>query len=80
MSTAAAIALSKQLKDIAKRLDADIEKAAGERVAFTLLVYTDGRASYISTASREDSVREIKNLLGYWEQGMPDVPAHQLSS
>ena len=59
------------------RLDKDIERAAGERVGFTLLVFTEGRASYISTVQRDVSVQEIKRLLGIWEQGMPDVPAHE---
>lgn len=72
-------ALSHALGDIAKDLDKAIEAAAGERVAFTLVVFTEGRASYISSASREDSVREIRNLLDLWERGMPDVPAHRIS-
>ena len=73
----ATIRLSEGLQDIAKRLDKDIERAAGERVGFTLLVFTEGRASYISTVQRDVSVQEIKRLLGIWEQGMPDVPAHE---
>jgi predicted transcriptional regulator len=74
-----AIQLSKDLKDIAKRLDAMIEQSAGQRVAFTLMVYTDGRASYLSTASREDGIREMKKLIELWEAGMPDIPAHKIS-
>lgn len=70
------VRVSEELQRIAQRLDKDIEAAAGERIAFTLLVFTEGRASYVSTAPREDSVREIKNLLDVWERGMPDVPAH----
>lgn len=73
------LALSHELKGIASSLDKMIEAAAGERVAFTLLVFTEGRASYISTANREDSVHEIKHLLDIWEQGMPDIPAHDFS-
>lgn len=69
--------LSRNLQDIARNLDAAIELAAGERVAFTLIVFTEGRASYISSAAREESAREIKHLLDIWEQGMPDVPAHE---
>lgn len=73
------IQLSKDLQEIAHKLDSLIEKSAGERVAFTLLVYTEGRASYISSATREESVREIKHLLELWESGMPDTPAHTIS-
>ena len=71
--------LSKDLQDIAKQLDKLIEQSAGERVAFTLMVFTEGRASYISTAPRNESVREIKNLLEYWDSGMPDVKAHDVN-
>lgn len=74
---AATLEISKALQGLARDLDKRIESLAGERIAFTLLVFTEGRASYISTAVREDSVREIKRLLGIWEQGMPDVPAHE---
>ncbi len=73
-----AINLSVGLQDIANRLDDDIERTAGKRIAFTLLVFTDGRASYVSSASREESVREIRHLLDLWGQGMPDVPAHEV--
>lgn len=72
------IALSERLQDIARQLDRMIETAAGERVAFTLIVFTEGRASYVSSASRAESIREIKHFLGLWEQGMPDIPAHDV--
>jgi hypothetical protein len=72
--------LSHDLRDIASKLDKMIETSAGERVAFTLLVFTEGRASYISSASREDSVREINYLLELWDAGMPDIPAHDYAS
>ena len=76
----ATIRLSQKLPEIAKDLSAAIEEAAGERIGFTLLVFTAGRASYISSINREDSVRELKKLLEYWEKGMPDVSAHEYSS
>ena len=72
-----ALQLSRDLRGIAADLSKRIEKSAGEPVAFTLLVYTEGRASYISSASREDSVREIKHLLELWGHDMPDIPAHE---
>lgn len=70
------IAISLGLQDIARGLDHVIAGVAGERVAWSLIVYTEGRASYVSTAPRDDAVREIKRLVECWEQGMPDVPAH----
>lgn len=71
--------VSLALQDVARRLQADLDGIAGEPVAFTLIVFTAPRVSYISNARREESVREIKHLLSLWEQGMPDVPAHQVA-
>lgn len=75
---ASTIKLSQELQTIGRALDAQIERAAGERFGFTLIVFTEGRASYLSNVSREDSVREIKHLLEMWGQGMPDIPAHEV--
>jgi len=75
----ATIRLSEKLQDIARGLDEMIEAVAGERIGFTLLVFTEGRASYISTVARDDSVREIRYLLDLWAKGMPDVPAHDVN-
>lgn len=73
------IQLSKKLQAIAQGLDEVIEEAAGERVGFTLIVFTEGRASYISTVKRDESVREIKHLLECWGAGLPDIPAHEIT-
>lgn len=73
------IEISRNLQDIAKDLDKAIEAAAGERIGFTLVVFTEGRASYISTVKRDESVREIKNLLHCWGEGLPDIPAHEIT-
>lgn len=75
----ASIKVSQALQDIAHGLDDALECVAGERVAFTLLVFTEGRASYITTANREESVQQIKHLLDLWEKGMPDIPAHTVA-
>ena len=72
------LALSRSLQGIAQDLDLAIEAAAGERVGYTLIVFTEGRASYISTVKRDESVREIKNLLHCWSEGLPDIPAHEI--
>ena len=73
------VEVSRNLQALAQGLDEVIEGIAGERVGFTLIVFTEGRASYISTVKREDSVREIKNLLHCWDEGLPDIPAHNIT-
>ena len=78
MSDSASFKLSKELSKIANNLDKEIKEAAGERIAFTLIVFTTGRASYISSCDRKDSIREIKHLLELWDNDMPDAKAHDV--
>jgi len=79
MSESATIKLSKNLKKIAKCLDGKILKIAGKRIAFTLIIFTDNRVSYISTCSRKESIREMETLLKLWREGMPDIKAHEVN-
>ena len=54
--------ISPALQALARKLNDELDAIAGEPVAFTLIVYTSPRASYISNARRDESVREIKHL------------------
>ncbi len=72
--------LSKELKNIAGRLEKEIEHAAGVKMAFTLVVYNTepgSRLNYISNANRAEVAGCLRSLLEGWEAGMPDVPAHE---
>lgn len=69
--------LSMNLTNIAAKVDKSIEGVAGERVGFTLIVYTEGRASYISSVDRKDAMEQMERLLELWKQEMPDIPAHE---
>jgi len=71
--------ISRKLPDIAKEVDRLIDEAAGEKVAFTLMIFTEGRAQYISSCDRADSTREIRRMLDYWESGAPDIEAHKVN-
>jgi hypothetical protein len=71
------IKLSAALQDIAGALDEVIEETAGERIGFCLIVFTEERASYISSVDRKIVTEQLKYLLELWEGGMPDVPAHE---
>lgn len=74
----AADQVSRELQTVAKELTARLELIAGQRVAFTLLVWTPGRANYISSADRAEVAAQLRDLLAHWESGMPDVPAHKV--
>lgn len=73
------ISVSLRLQDLARELDRCLEDISGEPVGFTLIVYTHPRASYISNVERPVAVREIRALLDAWADGMPDIPAHEVS-
>jgi len=72
------IKLSQNLSKIAKQLDKIIEHYAGERIGFSLLVFTEGRASYIGNWDRKESIKQLRTLLDLWEKGMPDIKAHEV--
>ena len=65
------ITLSKGLQDVAKNLDKDIEEKAGEKIGFTLIIYTEGRAQYVSTIDRESSIEQMEYSISLWRQNMP---------
>lgn len=71
--------VSEELRTIARGLDERIEGVAGERVAFTLVVFTEGRASYISTCGREASQEGLRMILAQWDAGVPAVEAHRIN-
>lgn len=73
------MSVSRELPKIADDLDAAITAAAGERQGWCLVVFTEGRASYISNAPRPEVVTAIKGMLASWEAGLPDIPAHKIA-
>lgn len=73
--------VSRSAKDLAKIVDALLQDATeGHQVPFLLVMLTYPRATYVASVKREDAIRELKRLLKYWEEGGPDVAAHELQS
>ncbi len=70
--------VSESMQALGQIIDSTLKEVAGERVAFTLMAYAPGRASYITTAPRADTIRELRALADYLESGMPHIPAHQV--
>jgi len=73
------IAVSQQLQALARKLEDDIERIAGQKIGFSLFVYTPERMNYISNVDRKDAERCLETLLESWKGGMPDIPAHKVS-
>ena len=72
------IKVSKEMQTVATVVSRILEEIAGEPMGFALVVFTEGRASYISNCKREEVIQELKTLLSYWDAGMPDVKAHDV--
>lgn len=72
----ASLKLSIALQEITTILNEMIKQAAGEELAFVLIVQADLIAQYTSNAKREDGVKLIESLLDRWKRNRADIPAH----
>ena len=73
--------VSESLRAIADELSAKLEEVTGQRMSFSLVVFNSeagSRMNYISNCQREDAHQALKSLIHGWEQGMPDIPAHEI--
>lgn len=74
------IAVSKQLQAVCKRLDKDLKKIAGQRMGFSLIVFSDadnGQVNYASNCARNEAAVALREVLERWEnKDVIDVPAH----
>ncbi|PZU87888.1 MAG: hypothetical protein DI527_18135 [Chelatococcus sp.] len=74
-------AVSRDMQRLARLLDVEIQHVAGERVAFSLFVWTRGRCSYVSSGTdRAQIISVLESMIARWKAGMPDVPAHLAGS
>lgn len=73
------VRVSLVLQDIARELDDRIAGVAGVRTPFSLFVWTRPRCSYIATCDRDAVIATLETMIAGWKNGMPDVPAHQVS-
>lgn len=72
------VKVSIALKDIAKRIDRDLHKAAGERVPFSLYMWIDGRVQYVANVERPDAIALMAEFFDKQTQGYPDMGAPHL--
>jgi hypothetical protein len=78
-SDSPAVEISKQLPALLDLVEDKVTQIAGAKQAMTLIIWTEGRANYISNARREDVIRALKEMLEAWERNMPDIPAHHVN-
>ena len=76
MSRDGDLRVSRHLQWVAGVVETLLSKLAGEPVKFSLLIWSDGRAQYVSNAEREGCTTAMRELLARWDEGTPDVPEH----
>jgi len=73
------VLISKALQPWAQGIDETITDLVGHKVGFCLVVFTGERAQYVSNCDRQEVAAALRELLTRWEQGMPDIKAHEVS-
>ena len=68
--------VSLMLQDLAETINTALAEAAGQEVAFVLVVQADKVAQYVSNTKREDGAELLASLLARWKAGRADIPAH----
>lgn len=70
--------VSERMQRLAAVVDGAVTETAGQKMGWSLIVFTEGRAQYISNCSRPEVVTAMKELITAWDAGLPDIPAHQI--
>jgi hypothetical protein len=74
--------VSLAMKSLLGALDKTIEEIAGVELGIVLIVFNagdSGRTSYGSNCKRHEVKLALEELLAAWEDGLPDVPAHEVN-
>ena len=79
--TEAERALSLELQELAAVLESKLERRAGKKMLFSLLIFNEeagSRMQYISNTHRDSVLVAMRSLLSGWREDMPDIPAHEV--
>jgi hypothetical protein len=71
--------VSRMMNSLATRIQKQLRRATGQDLAFSLVVFAPSDktlTSYISNAPRKEVQQALRQLLDYWDEGGPDVKAH----
>ena len=74
--------VSKGLQGLADLVQEEIEKLAGQKMGFALVVFNaeaGSRMNYVSNCARNEVADAFQSLLVGWKAGMPDIPAHKVN-
>ena len=73
------LTVSRELQQLAHDFKTNLDKVSdGESLGFCIVVFTEGRSSYISNCHRPEVKRALREMLAVWDADGPDVPAHSV--
>jgi hypothetical protein len=71
--------ISEELQTVAAVIDDALANITGKRVGFSLFIWTEDRAQYVSNSTQRQEIQTaVRAVLDGWDQGMPDIPAHEV--
>lgn len=72
------VAISKELKTIARMVERRLEKVTGKRVGFSVWTWGGHRSQYVSNCEREDIKNALAETLDRWAED--DGPFHKTAN
>ena len=69
------IRVSLAMQRIARMVDKELRKAAGEAVPFSLFTWGGGRSQYVANVARGDAMEVMQETLDRWARHEPDLGA-----
>ena len=71
------IAVSKEMQRVARVIDRNLTRVAGQRVPFSLFVWGGARSQYVANVSRAEAMEVMQETLNRWHRHEPDLgPPH----
>jgi hypothetical protein len=70
------IAISLNLKDLARTISGRLNELADKPIGFVLVVSVGHSAQYVSNTNRDDGMALLQTVLAAWEGKRKDIPAH----
>lgn len=69
------IRVSRVMQRIAKMVDKELRKAAGESVPFSLYTWGGGRSQYVANVDRAAATQAMQETIDRWKRHEPDLGA-----
>lgn len=69
-----AVLAARELQAIAKEVECRLAEVTGEKVLFSLFLWTNSRGDYVANCERESMMVAMQEFIEAWENGEPEQP------